>query len=114
MGGGAVGTVKSNAADRRFSKMVRERARYCCQRCKCQHATNSSGLHCAHIFSRRAKATRHDPDNALALCYGCHSWAHRHEPEFRAWVREEILGPERFDALEARYRTIGKRVARTP
>ena len=104
--------MKNTAADRRFSKMIRERAGYRCQRCGTQHATNSSGLHAAHIFSRRAKATRCDPDNALALCYGCHSWSHRHEPDFREWVRAEILGPERFDALEARYRHVSKRVPR--
>jgi hypothetical protein len=32
------------------------------------------GLHCSHYHGRGKWATRFDPDNCRALCYGCHSY----------------------------------------
>ena len=94
------GGIRRDAADIRFSKLIRERDAYTCQRChKCLGP--SPGLHCAHMFSRRIKATRFDPDNACALDYGCHQYLDSHPNEKLAFFRGR-LGSERFDALEAR------------
>jgi len=100
--------VKISAADRKFSKMIRERAGHRCQRCGSE--PKPSGLHCAHIFSRAIKRTRHDPDNAIAACNGCHRMI-----DSRADVKEalarSILGDERYEALRLRAHTPMKRVS---
>jgi hypothetical protein len=68
-----MGGVKVTPADKYFSKCVRARAGYCCERCGKQHETNSQGLHASHHHRRGQWGVRFDPMNAEALCYGCHS-----------------------------------------
>jgi hypothetical protein len=94
-------TVKRTAADIRFSKMIRERDGYQCQRCGTVHAPNSFGLHSAHCFSRGKQATRLDPENAAALCYGCHRFIDGHPSEREAFFRAR-LGDARYEALQLR------------
>ena len=91
--------IKITAADRRFSLQIRERDGFRCMRCGSMPA--SGGLHCAHMFTRRTQATRFDPDNALALCYGDHQYLDSHPDEKEAFWRA-VIGDERFDALAAR------------
>jgi late competence protein required for DNA uptake (superfamily II DNA/RNA helicase) len=66
--------MKRSTADILFSKYIRKRANYTCQRCGAVHEENSQGLHCAHVFTRGGYLLRHDERNALCLCYGCHQW----------------------------------------
>lgn len=88
--------IKRTAADAKFSREIRERDRFTCQRCGGR--PDPRGLHAAHMFTRRTYATRWDPDNALALCYGCHQYLDSHpEEKERLWLRK--LGVKRFDAL---------------
>lgn len=65
--------IKRNATDALFSTLVRERAGWCCEFCQKYYPEgNRMGLECAHIFSRRHKATRWLPNNAISLCTSCH------------------------------------------
>ena len=96
-----MGGIKRSAADRRFSLQIRDRDRWTCQRCGTRYTPNTGGLDCAHMFTRRIKATRFDPDNACALCVGCHFYIDSHPFEKLAFFRDR-LGVERFDALAAR------------
>jgi hypothetical protein len=70
---GVNGGIKRTQADIWFSKCVRERAGWRCEKCGAQHAENSMGLHCSHHHSRRNAGIRLDPLGAESLCYGCHS-----------------------------------------
>jgi hypothetical protein len=80
--------IKISAADTWFSRCVREAAGWACQRCGAQHQEGSMGLHCAHYMSRGKWATRFDPMNVAALCYGCHSYIDRN-PHFKtAWFED--------------------------
>ena len=97
--------MKRTAEDAKWSRMIRARAGYKCQRCGSPHATNSMGLHAAHIFTRSIKRTRHDPANGVCLDYGCHSFFHRNPLEFHAWARKKI-GARKYDALELRARRL--------
>lgn len=103
-------TLKRSPEDVRFSKMIRERDRYTCQRCGAVHAPNSQGLHSAHCFGRGKPATRLDPDNACALCYGCHRYLDTH-PDLKHEFFRERLGDERYEALQLRSNTTRKRSA---
>lgn len=101
--GDGVNGIRRSKADAEFSLQIRQRDGWTCQRCGARHRENSRGLHCAHMFTRRTKATRHDPDNAVALCYGCHSYVDAN-PWEKAILFRQILGDDAFDELAARAR----------
>lgn len=66
--------IKRTPADDAFSKCIRERANWTCERCGTYFPEGSrGGLDCSHHYGRRHWSTRFDPLNAEALCYGCHS-----------------------------------------
>ena len=67
------GGIKRTQADIWFSKCIRERAGWRCEKCGAQHAENSMGLHCSHHYGRRNWGIRFEPLNCEALDYGCHS-----------------------------------------
>jgi hypothetical protein len=87
--------------DRTFSKFIRERDGYECQRCHLGYDVNSPWLQCAHMFSRGKFPTRFDPENAVALCWICHGYLDQHPNEKRMFFRLR-LGDEAFEALELR------------
>ena len=95
------GGIKRSGSDILFSRSIRERDGWTCQRCGSVYEPPTSALHCAHMFSRRTKATRWDKDNACALCFGCHQYLDSHPNEKLAFFRER-LGDEAFDALASR------------
>ena len=67
-------------ADREFSLYIRGRDK------ACYDCGEPNLLQCAHIISRRYHAIRWDPDNALALCRGCHMFYTHHPLEWEAVV----------------------------
>ena len=81
--------------DRLFSLVIRARDK------RCRRCGTDQGLQCAHIMSRRYKATRFAEDNAIALCLRCHAWQTHHPLEGDAFF-VELIGQEAFDALRAR------------
>jgi hypothetical protein len=80
--------------DRKVFAEVRERG--ICERCG--KRSGQVQIQCCHIFSRRFRSIRHHPDNLLALCAGCHFWAHHNPVEFSRWV-ESHIGREKMDEL---------------
>jgi len=109
--------IKRTKADADFSLMIRERARWRCQRCGAVHVQGDRGLDCAHMYARRCAVctakrprgvpakehvcTRLDPDNAIALCVGCHFEMDTH-PDLKRDLWRSIIGDERFEALSAK------------
>jgi hypothetical protein len=83
--------MKVNPADSAFSKCVRERADWTCEKCGKKYEKNSAGLHCSHIFSRRHRTIRWCGDNAQALCFSCHSWFGGNPADSGVWVTD-LLG----------------------
>lgn len=80
--------------DVQFSKLIRERDKFC------QYCKKSSVIYCHHIFSRRHLGTRFDPANAVSLCVYCHRLIAHGDPEkFRDFVIQRI-GQEAFDKLK--------------
>ena len=69
-----MGGVKIDPADRAFSKYIRTRDNWTCRRCGTQYTPPTSALHCSHFMGRGKENTRFDPENADALCYGCHRY----------------------------------------
>lgn len=85
--------AKLHDADTLFSTYIRTRDGWACRNCGSPYM-----VQCAHIVSRRYRATRWTPDNALALCQKCHlRWTHN-PIAFEAWVDERF--PGRLAALK--------------
>ena len=64
--------IKRTKWDVVFSNYIRYRDNWTCQRCNKKYPEKSQGLHCSHFYGRRSWATRLEPANAMALCFGCH------------------------------------------
>lgn len=99
--------IRIDKRDQIFSKIIRLRARWCCEKCG-RFFPKGHGLQCAHIFGRRHRSTRFHPDNAVALCYTDHMYFTENPTLFTAWVKS-YLGDVRYEELEARHRQIVKR-----
>lgn len=81
----AFGKAKIDAADKAFSLYIRTRAGWNCERCGKHYEPPTSALHCSHFMGRGKEATRFDPDNANALCYGCHQFFTSHPALHLEW-----------------------------
>lgn len=106
-----MGGIKKTSADNWFSLYIRCRDNWTCQRCgRVYHYniggdnTELQGLHCAHCFGRGGKSTRFEPDNCLALCYGCHSHIDSN-PEEKRDLFIKRLGDERYEELRLQANT---------
>lgn len=95
------GGIKITPADSYFSKWIRRRDNYTCQKCGMIHLPNSMGLHNSHFFGRRSLSTRFDPENCDALCFKCHQKFSENPNDYRDWKRRR-LGNKKFDALVIR------------
>lgn len=81
---------KISTADKWFSFYVRfsdnwtcfSCGKYCPQRRLGNPDLPQAQIQCAHIFSRRFKSTRFDPQNAVALCFKCHE---KYTEDVRGW-----------------------------
>ena len=99
--------MKIDAADKWFSKCVRERANWACERCRKWYAEGSPGLHCSHLFGRRHKATRWHPMNAFAHCYACHQYLGSNPVEFAIWA-ERYMSPLQVEVVRRLHLAIYK------
>lgn len=88
-------------ADTAFSNYIRGRDKWTCQRCLKVYTPPTSALHCSHFYSRGKWATRFDPQNCIALCYGCHRYWDKHLDEYEDYKYQQ-LGDRDFDALTVR------------
>jgi hypothetical protein len=98
--------IKITKVDDLFSKWIRERDNWTCQRCKTKYTPPTNALQCSHFWSRHNKCTRFDPLNCDALCYGCHAlWEGNKQGDYRDWKIRQ-LGKKGYEALEKRARGI--------
>lgn len=98
-------------ADRDWSREVKRRDGYRCRFCRTPY--QASQLEAHHIFRRNRGTVRLELDNGITLCagvgtHGCHAWAHAHEDEFHAWVRDSVLGAWRYDELAREANRVAK------
>ena len=84
-----------------WSKYIRTRDNWTCQRCSKKYTPPTSALHCSHFWSRGSWSVRFDEENTMALCYGCHSYLGGNPQEHREFVLNR-LGQKKYDALQRR------------
>lgn len=91
--------IKRDSLDADFSRAVRERAEWSCERCHRYFPVGErAGLQCSHYFSRRNKSLRYHPLNGFSLCSACHRRLTENPDDHREWVADR-LGPQKFIAL---------------
>ncbi len=61
---------------------------------RCEKCGKGERLQCHHVYSRSLLMLRHDVENLLCLCSGCHLWWHHNPLESAAWF-EARFGAER-------------------
>jgi hypothetical protein len=98
--------IKRTTADKWFSNYIRARDNFTCQRCKRKFPkyeesgdnTALMGLHNAHCFTRGHNMVRFEPNNVMALCYGCHSHLDAN-PDDKYKFFEDRIGSECFEEI---------------
>lgn len=94
--------------DDRFSRLVRKRAYWTCEKCGAFFRPEDRYLlEASHFHGRNKKSVRWDLENVDALCRECHAYFHHQENkrEYEIWKLER-LGREKFMALGERARTL--------
>ena len=94
--------IKITAADKWFSKCVRERNNWTCEYAgtvfgEGQIHCKANGLECSHFYTRGNWSVRFEPLNAFAHSTGSHFHLGGNPSEFKEWVMER-LGPD-YDVL---------------
>lgn len=103
--------IKRRQSDIEFSKFIRARAGWICQRCGRRFEEGAANLHNSHYWLRGHENTRFDPENCDALCASCHAYAETHEGH-DAWYKPfkiAQLGQQAYDLLEMRHHQYKKR-----
>jgi hypothetical protein len=95
--------IKITAGDRMFSLYIRYRDKWTCQRCFTIYPDRSGKLQNSHFWGRGNLSVRHDEENCVALCAGCHQHFTSNPSEHRDFFFKR-LGQKRFDLLELRAR----------
>jgi len=80
-----MGRIKIDPADKVFSLYIRTRDNWSCKRCGKKYEPPTKALHCSHFQGRGKEATRFEPLNADALCYGCHQYFTSQPAEHYEW-----------------------------
>jgi len=99
--------IRVSRLDAEFAKAIKERDGWACRLCG-RSKEAGYAMHCAHVFTRRARSTRWDPQNAFTLCFVCHRFAHEWPLLFHMNVRE-WLGDAVYEALADRARRVNLR-----
>ena len=101
--------IKIRKSDNIFSLYIRTRDGHKCQRCKKVYTPPyGASLQCSHFHRRGKENTRHDPLNAITLCFGCHRIWEGPTIEYRDFMLKK-LGKKEFDKLQMRAETYKRR-----
>ena len=105
--------MKIKAADTWFSKCVRQRDGWTCQKCGKQYEWDKGrGLDCSHVFGRTRRSTRWCKENAVAMCMGCHRWWHSFPAESGRWFADKV-GMKKFELLLEKANTVGPKITKS-
>ncbi len=86
-------------ADIQYSKMIREKYNYTCEKCGVKDIPPTRFIQCSHYIGRAEKMTRYYEDNTDVLCDTCHKeFEASKNGEYKKWKIEK-LGKERHQEL---------------
>lgn len=93
--------IKRGPLDALFSKLIRIKAGWICERCGKNYENRPQGLHTAHMNSRRHISLRWEEDNAAAICFLDHQFLDSHPIEKIAFFKARV-GERRFGEMYLR------------
>ena len=100
--------IKIDIADSLFSKWIRTRDSWTCQRCERKYPVGDQRLQNSHFYGRSHENTRFEPDNCDSLCFGCHQHWTSSPAEYADWKLKK-LGKKRYDSLRIQANTYHKK-----
>ena len=107
-----MGGIKRTKHDAVFSNYIRERDKWSCQRCGRSYNKYSPNarraLHCSHYIGRGNWSVRFEPNNAVALCYGCHRLFGA-DPHAHTEFIKKRLNQDEYESLITRKNTMIKK-----
>ena len=92
--------IKLRATDTYFSKALRKKRDYTCEKCK-RFYPDGKGLQVSHFYGRRNENVRFDEENCDILCFACHQNFEENPNDYRDY-KFKRLGKVKFDALKLR------------
>ena len=100
--------IKRRQSDILFSKLLRAKRNYTCEKCGKRHEPNSMNLGVSHYRQRSREVVRYDPQNCFALCnIPCHNYFENNPREHDKFV-EKKLGKKEYHALLLRAEQRGR------
>ena len=99
--------IKVDRLDNLWSRIIKERDGWRCQRCGGYYPHGGKGIQAAHIVSRRHANTRHELMNGVCLDTGCHLFFHAHPFEFVEFAKKR-LGTKKYEELRKKSLSTGK------
>lgn len=101
------GRVKLRKSDTIYSKYLRKKRGYWCERCRTPYE-GGIGLQVSHFYGRANESVRFDEENTDVLCVGCHQYFTANPGEYTDWKRAR-LGEQKYNRLVLRANATGKR-----
>ena len=101
------GRIKIRVSDTVFSKYLRKLRSYICEKCG-RFFPEGKGLQVSHYWGRKAESVRFDEENCDVLCIGDHQRFEENPSEYHEWKLNR-LGKRKYDMLNVRAHTLGKR-----
>lgn len=99
-------TIKNATIDTTFSKLIRERDDYICQKPSCPYCENISlrtgGAENSHYRSRRYLAGRWHPSNCVTLCHPAHAEIDQGPQALHVMLMIQLLGEDEHNTLVSR------------
>ena len=85
----SVKKIKIKKMDSVFSKLIRGRVDYHCEKCETYYppGVGRAGLHASHLWGRARQSTRFMPENVFSHCLGCHQAFTANPVMFHDWAR---------------------------
>ena len=93
------GKIKIRPADALYSKFLRAKHKYICERCKGYYPPESRNLSVSHFHGRRNECVRFDEQNTDVLCSGCHRHFEENPNSYVDWKRKRMTEQE-FNMLD--------------
>lgn len=100
------GKIKLRKTDTLYSKYLRKKRKYVCERCF-KFYPEGIGLQVSHFYGRAKESVRFDEENTDIMCAGCHQYFTANPAEYTEWKKKQL--GKRYNVLSVRAFTPKKR-----
>jgi len=97
--------IKIRKADSEFSRYLRAKRNWTCERC---YRREEGGMQVSHFYGRKAESVRFSEVNCDVLCFSCHNFFEMNPLEYVVWKTKK-LGEKKLKELTMEWATPQKR-----